>query len=772
MYTEEYERRGFPIRDFVLKLILVIIFVFLLAWLLPKFMGPTIHATTNDSEGKGCPTSTCDTSGINALTSQIFIDNLERMKDAAIKYYTDERLPKEVGASDTMTLSDMIGKKIIIALIDKNNKACDVEKSYVKITKTDDEYILKVNLKDSEKEDYILVHLGCYTYCDSYICQKQGSETPVKGSTAVGYYVPIKGSKDHGIYYPPSSTVPVVSNPVCGIKNGKYYGIHGTVVSKSEYTKQCVSIPERHYCVYYNGRFYDNYGNVVAESVYKKACGLDRDEHYCVKYNGKYYDKNGNIVSESAFKKSCGIEDKHYCVKYDGKYYDNNGKVVSESAYKKACGIEDKHYCVKYDGKYYDNNGNVVAESVYKKACGIEDKHYCVKYDGKYYDNNGNVVSETVFKRSCGIEEKHYCVKYDGKYYDKNGNVVSEATYKKSCGIEENHYCVKYDGKYYNKEGKVVSEVNYIISCKEPKCQIINGYYFGKTGKNVNKDTYESECKPKEYLYEYTKTTATKLSEWTPWSNWSKTDCGTSEINCSDANTSCLKKLQILKRKEKIGTYEKTYAKQRKMVVQTGSYTQRACSKYNYVEINKIIYATTTTTTYTQTNTITSTTRTSTGGWTYNGRASYVTPPADTANTHYKFVGADYSYCSETCTTLPNYYYDSYTYTGGLSNTTTTVVQGDPTVTGTTTNTTKAIVPQGYEASCAEYVTKTIPIYGTITVTEKARRTEPLYGDICYQSTKTRTVISQGSTQKKWSSYNDTSLLNNGWSYTGNKKAK
>ena len=34
----------------------------------------------------------------------------------------------------------------------------------------DDEYLLKVNLKDSEKEDYILVHLGCYTYCDSYIC--------------------------------------------------------------------------------------------------------------------------------------------------------------------------------------------------------------------------------------------------------------------------------------------------------------------------------------------------------------------------------------------------------------------------------------------------------------------------------------------------------------------------------------------------------------------------------------------------------------------------
>ena len=44
----------------------------------------------------------------------------------------------------------LLAEKVI--LVDKNNKAVDVEKSYVKITKTDDESILKVNLKDSEKE--------------------------------------------------------------------------------------------------------------------------------------------------------------------------------------------------------------------------------------------------------------------------------------------------------------------------------------------------------------------------------------------------------------------------------------------------------------------------------------------------------------------------------------------------------------------------------------------------------------------------------------------
>ena len=99
------------------------------------------------------------------------------MKEAAVSYYTTERLPKNVGDKEKMTLQAMIDKKIITALIDKNNKAVDTEKSYVEITKMDNEYLLKVNIKDSEKEDYILVHIGCYSYCDSYVCQKQSTTT-------------------------------------------------------------------------------------------------------------------------------------------------------------------------------------------------------------------------------------------------------------------------------------------------------------------------------------------------------------------------------------------------------------------------------------------------------------------------------------------------------------------------------------------------------------------------------------------------------------------
>ena len=91
MYNEEYDRRGFPFKDFLLKLILIIMFVFLLVWLLPKFITPAINKSLMNNN------SSNQNEQINALASQIFYNNIERMKDAAISYYTNERLPKEVG---------------------------------------------------------------------------------------------------------------------------------------------------------------------------------------------------------------------------------------------------------------------------------------------------------------------------------------------------------------------------------------------------------------------------------------------------------------------------------------------------------------------------------------------------------------------------------------------------------------------------------------------------------------------------------------------------
>ncbi len=96
MYSEEFEHKGFPLRDFLLKLILILIFVFLLIWLLPKFISPTTIVKEDNSKNSA---NSQNNKALSALTSQIFQDNLDKMKEAAISYYTDERLPKEVGES-------------------------------------------------------------------------------------------------------------------------------------------------------------------------------------------------------------------------------------------------------------------------------------------------------------------------------------------------------------------------------------------------------------------------------------------------------------------------------------------------------------------------------------------------------------------------------------------------------------------------------------------------------------------------------------------------
>jgi len=112
MYTEDYDHKGFPFRDFLLKLILIIIFVFLLVWLLPKFMAPLPIVKENNNANSNIT----KIKGLDALTSQIYQDNMIKMKNAAISYYTDERLPKEVGESKKMTLREMIGERLLYIL--------------------------------------------------------------------------------------------------------------------------------------------------------------------------------------------------------------------------------------------------------------------------------------------------------------------------------------------------------------------------------------------------------------------------------------------------------------------------------------------------------------------------------------------------------------------------------------------------------------------------------------------------------------------------------
>lgn len=155
------ERERFSIKDVVLQVILVVLFVFLLLWLFP-----TKSYVDNKIDSK-----------LEPFYNQIFTTNINNMKEAAISYFTTPRLPKTIGDKEKLTLSEMLDKKLLVPFLDSKNKKCDLTDSYVEITKMDDEYILKVNLSCSDNSDYILVHLGCYNYCQSGLCEKQETTT-------------------------------------------------------------------------------------------------------------------------------------------------------------------------------------------------------------------------------------------------------------------------------------------------------------------------------------------------------------------------------------------------------------------------------------------------------------------------------------------------------------------------------------------------------------------------------------------------------------------
>lgn len=209
MYEERKEK--FSFKSFFLTLLLVLLFVFLMLWIFPTKW-----------DIKDNLQSTYDLDRLSVLYDEIFANNVARMKDAAIGYFTNERMPQKIGESKKLTLQEMYDLHLVLKMKDKNGNPCDVDKSYVEMTKYTEEYRLKVNLSCGDQEDYIIVYLGCYDYCSGGICEKRvstPSETTAKEEKPVEPSDPDKYS--------------------CEVVNGKYYDKNGNIVSKLEYDKSC-----------------------------------------------------------------------------------------------------------------------------------------------------------------------------------------------------------------------------------------------------------------------------------------------------------------------------------------------------------------------------------------------------------------------------------------------------------------------------------------------------------------------------------------------------
>jgi len=146
MYNEENNEKNYFFRNLIVKILLVLLFVFLLMWLFPM-------------------------PNLNPFYDKIFTQNINEMTDAAKSYFTVTRLPKEEGEVKTLTLKEMLDNKMLIEFTDSDGKKCDVDKSYVSVTKKDGEYTFKTNLSCSGQEDYVITYFGCYDVCEGDKCK-------------------------------------------------------------------------------------------------------------------------------------------------------------------------------------------------------------------------------------------------------------------------------------------------------------------------------------------------------------------------------------------------------------------------------------------------------------------------------------------------------------------------------------------------------------------------------------------------------------------------
>lgn len=158
MYNEDKNERNYFFRNLVVKILLILLFVFLLMWLFPM-------------------------PNLNPFYDRIFTENMSNMTNAAKGYFTTSRLPEKEGEKKVLTLKEMVDNKMLVNFTDSDGKTCDLEKSYVEVTKKDGEYIFKTNLVCGSKEDYVIEYFGCYDVCKDGSCEVKNDDNKNSGTT-------------------------------------------------------------------------------------------------------------------------------------------------------------------------------------------------------------------------------------------------------------------------------------------------------------------------------------------------------------------------------------------------------------------------------------------------------------------------------------------------------------------------------------------------------------------------------------------------------------
>ena len=779
MYSDDEEKRGFPIRDFLLRLVLIIIFVLLLMWLLPT---KTINNGSNVD--------------LSPLTNRIFNANIQEMKEAAIPYFTTERLPKNVGDEVKLTLQEMLDLKLLLPFTDKNGDTCDTKNSYVTVTKEENEYILKVYLKCNDDEDYILVHIGCYSYCttENGVCEKEEQKpaTSTKPTTSPQTTTPkgpscvleiASGAKGENGWYVGNVKVRFKSKTTtsAGAKITKF-GISTSSTATYNGNSAITVSKDGNSKVY--GYVTDSNGKTAVCSITVKKDTVDPTCSITVlsgtkKANGSYVG-TVKVGFSSRTDATSGVLAYGMDITSAPNYNSRTSYSVSKIGTTTVYGyVKDKAGHTKVCStsvKVEEGDKGVISNP----SCTLEIKSGTLGNNGWYrsdvnigFKSKSSNNGATIVSWGLGTSENYnkansYVVNKDGSYVvkgwvkDSNGytamcsiTVKRDAT-KPSCSLGVTSGTKNSDGSYssnvtvgWKSRSDAMSGVDVYGIGKSTTYSNNTSYTITTTGKhtiygyikdkagNTNVCSITVEKKTQTYEYQYKKDFAATYGAWSAWK--------TSQYDCSKppafTKNSTYESEDLGSSQEISGyTYKVGKSIHATQVKQTGVVSEKACSGWTY-------YRTSTTSTKTYAIKVAE-------DWKYVGLVSLSAPPTDTLSTKYVFVGMDWDRCGSKCTTTPYTTWKKYTRSVSTRTATDTITTGS-----------------NVSVKCTSYETKNTILFSTYDVIvgyEKERTIN--YKKVCSYRYRSRTITKEAYTDYKWSYYNDQKLLNDGYKMTGNKR--
>ena len=416
--------------------------------------------TKNDDNAENKSGLTCE----GLVKEIVFNDNLTNIKEAAIAYFTNERLPQSVGDTEKITLKSMIDKKLVRTVYDASANQCSSDKSYVEVTKEDDEYVMKIFLSCSDIEDYVIVHLGCYDYCDKDVCEKKEEKTyeyEYKKTTSCtmspwsdwGNWKLIREKtsnlkkediKTETSSKETSSTIDATVNVTYNCNNYPGYALVGDKCVKETTvtdTKEATPSKYSYNCDRYPG--YDIVGDKCVKVITTKDtkdATKNPDTYNCDKYPGYTLDGT-KCVKSTTDKKDATLT--YNCDSYKGYTLDGK-KCVKSTTDKKDATLA--YNCDNYKGYTLDGTKCVKSTTDTKDAEEITDtkKEYYTCYKKE-------CTTKTVFKcpagKGCGNYPETSCENVkktcnkDVEYV--TGYKCADKTYKLEETKDGKHICTK-----------------------------------------------------------------------------------------------------------------------------------------------------------------------------------------------------------------------------------------------------------------------------------------------------------------------------------------